>query len=258
MSLPATFDRAAREHVRWHDLECGRYAADLPLWEELASVPGTTVRDLGAGTGRVTLALAERGHRVEAVDHDPVLLRALAARAKERGLDDRVRLVLGDVREPLRRAVQLVLAPMQTVQLLGGADGRRAMLRAAAADLAAGGLVAIAVAESVEPFVPEDGGGTPVPDIAEWGGTVYASRPVAVRPTATGWDLERVREIVEPDGTRTRTDDVTPLDRCTAAGLEAEAMAVGLRPVGRRDVVETDDHVGSVVVLLRAAHGVGR
>ena len=23
-------------HVMWHEVECGRYAADLPLWAELA------------------------------------------------------------------------------------------------------------------------------------------------------------------------------------------------------------------------------
>jgi len=33
----------------WHDIECGAYTADLPLWEELAG--GGRVLDVGAGTG---------------------------------------------------------------------------------------------------------------------------------------------------------------------------------------------------------------
>ena len=61
----------------WHDLECGRYEQDLPLW--LSWPPNTSSRvkpmlDVGAGTGRVTLALARAGHRVVALDTDPQLL----------------------------------------------------------------------------------------------------------------------------------------------------------------------------------------
>ena len=50
--------------VIWHDLECGGYRADLPLWRELAEHEGSPVLDVGAGTGRVALDLARRGHEV--------------------------------------------------------------------------------------------------------------------------------------------------------------------------------------------------
>ena len=53
----------------WHDIECGAYTADLPLWEELAA--GGTVLDVGAGTGRVALRLARAGCAVTALDRDP-------------------------------------------------------------------------------------------------------------------------------------------------------------------------------------------
>jgi hypothetical protein len=36
----------------WHDLECGAYAEDLPLWRMLAGTVGGPVLDVGAGTGR--------------------------------------------------------------------------------------------------------------------------------------------------------------------------------------------------------------
>ncbi len=65
----------------WHDVECGSYAADLALWEELATEAGGPVLDLGCGTGRVALHLARRGHPVLAVDHDPELIAALRERA---------------------------------------------------------------------------------------------------------------------------------------------------------------------------------
>ncbi|MDQ6751787.1 MAG: hypothetical protein M3Z33_13685, partial [Actinomycetota bacterium] len=66
--------------VRWHDLECGAYSADLPLWLELAAGAGGPVLDVGAGTGRVALELARAGHVVTALDSDAGLLCALRGR----------------------------------------------------------------------------------------------------------------------------------------------------------------------------------
>ena len=73
--------------VIWHDLECGAYAEDLPLWRALAAEHGDPVLDVGAGTGRVTLDLARAGHRVTALDRDPELLDALAQRASGRNFE---------------------------------------------------------------------------------------------------------------------------------------------------------------------------
>ena len=80
--------------VIWHDLECGAYAEDLPLWRALAAEHGDPVLDVGAGTGRVALDLARAGHRVTALDRDPELLEALARRAKRRRCHQRLRRTL--------------------------------------------------------------------------------------------------------------------------------------------------------------------
>src|SRR5439155_27271172 len=58
--------------VMWHDLECGGYVEDLPLWRELAG--DGPVLDLGCGTGRVALDLAAHGVPVVGLDVNEILL----------------------------------------------------------------------------------------------------------------------------------------------------------------------------------------
>lgn len=249
MSAPAELTHQAL-HVLWHELECGRYAEDLPLWRELAAETGGPLLDLGAGSGRVSLDLARAGHDVVALDVDPVLLAALDAHAQAAGLA--VESVRGDARDfALGRRFPLVLAPMQTIQLLGGAEGRAGLLRSAAAHLSPGGLLACALADALEGFDAEHTE-PPLPDVLERDGWVFASHPVAVRPDADGTTIERIRQTVSPAGARTADGDVVRLDKLDGDTLEAEGVALGLRAAGRRFVEMTDEHVGSEVVLLRA------
>jgi SAM-dependent methyltransferase len=233
--------------VLWHDLECGGYDVDLPLWRELADREGSPVLDVGAGTGRVALDLARRGHEVVALDRDAALLGALRERAD--GLP--VTAVEADARSfDLGRRFPLILVPMQTIQLLGGPDGRARFLRCARAHLAPGGLLAAALADALEAFDAEHDV-PPLPDLREVAGVVYASRPVAVRDLGDRAAIERVREIVTGDGTRTVTDDVVELDRVDPATLAAEAAAFDLRAEAPRRLEPTLAYVGSTVVMLR-------
>ena len=237
------------DDVIWHDVECGSYAADLPLWRRLAAEAGGPVLDVGAGTGRVALDLAAHGAEVHALDVDRGLLSALRERASERGLA--VTTHVGDARSfdlgALRFA--LILAPMQTVQLLEGEDGRLGFLAAARRHLEPGGLLACAIADEVDAF--DEPIHVPVPDMQEIDGVVYASRPVAIRDDGAGFVLERLRERVAADGTHHVTENRIRLDRLEAAAFEAEAAGAGFAVQRRRTIAPTDDHVGSEVVVLR-------
>lgn len=232
--------------VIWHDLECGSYDADLPLWRGLAAQYGDPVLDVGSGTGRVTLDLGRRGHRVTALDRDEILLSELARRA--RGLA--VETVCADARSfALDQAFALIIVPMQTIQLLGGPDGRRAFLSCAARHLRSGGALALAITDQLDQFAPEDDAPLPLPDIRELDGVVYSSQPIAVREQADGFVLERLRETVGPSGERSSQPDMIRLDRLTVRELEAEARAVGFAPRETRVIRPTPDHVGSLVVI---------
>ncbi len=233
-------------HVLWHDLECGGYDVDLPFWRWLAGRERGPVLDVGAGTGRVALALASRGVEVVALDRDPVLLASL----RERGEGLPVSTVESDARTfALDRRFGLILAPMQSIQLLGGRDGREAFLSCAAAHLAPAGLLAAALAEDLEDF--SAGLDLPEPDVTAGGGWTWRSQPIAVRDEGTRVAIERVRETIAPEGTRSATHDLVHLDRVSADTFEEEGRRVGLRALGRRAIPPTDDYVGSTVVMLR-------
>jgi SAM-dependent methyltransferase len=239
--------------VVWHDLECGRYRQDLSLWLDLASqhVPrDKALLDVGAGTGRVTIFLAQAGHQVVALDRDQVLLNELERRAA--GLP--VETFCADARDfQLPGGLfPLIVVPMQTVQLLGGSAAHSAFFGCARAHLADGGLVAVAIAASqdFEEFQWQSGDKAPLPDIAEIAGRAYFSQPTAVRRVERTFVLERHREIVEVDGARSSSDDRIALDIVTVEDLRLAAQQAGLRLSDRHRVEATDEHIGSEVVIF--------
>jgi SAM-dependent methyltransferase len=223
----------------WHDLECGGYAEDLPLWRELAAQAAGPVLDVGAGTGRVTLALARAGTEVIALDIESRLLDALERRA--RGLD--VETLRADARAlPPGRRVSLAVVPMQTLQMLGGAEGRAAFLLAARERLAPGGLVAAALADPVDCFDDEHPV-PPPPETLEIAGVIYSTQLLGVTPEG---ELRRRRAI----GDEAR-DVVTKLDRVSADQVAEEARELGYTPEPHREIPESDRYLGSTVAMLR-------
>jgi precorrin-6B methylase 2 len=239
--------------VVWHDVECGSYVEDLPLWRSLAASHGDPVLDVGAGTGRVTLDLARAGYRVTALDRDAELLAALERRLGDNSRKARVIARQADAREfDLGEHFPLVIVPMQTIQLLGGSEGRAAFLRCARNHLTPGGALAVAIAEVLDLYEVVDGMPMPMPDVREVEGVVYSSQPTAVRADGRGFVLERRREIVGLAGDMTVEKNVIRLDRLTMRGLEREGVEAGFERGGRAHVPATEDYSGSEVVILRA------
>ena len=227
--------------VVWHDLECGSYSADLPLWDELAD--GGSVLDVGAGTGRVALRLARGGCTVTALDRDPALLAVLEDRAAREGLE--IRTVVADAADFDAGRFDLVAVPMQTIQLLPDRSG---FFESARRAVEPGGLVALAITADLEPF---DGSELPPPDVVVHDGTRFVSQPTAVRAVPGGTRIERLRHVIRGGRDQITEHDVIVLAAITADELTAEGVAAGLRPAGVHLIEATAEHVGSEVVLLR-------
>ena len=233
--------------VIWHDIECGRYRADLPLWRELADTEQGPVLDVGAGTGRVTLDLARHGHHVVALDREPLFLATLRERAGTLPVETVAADAAGFVL-PGRR-FGLIIAPMQTVQLLGAA-GRATFFAAARAHLTPHGLVACALADDIEVYDAKDVV-LPLPDVGLGDGVSYYSQPMGLDDLGDRVAINRVRSVVTRAGERSESNDVIHLDKVTAAQIEAEGEAAGLWRRAARFIPETEEHVATTVVIFR-------
>lgn len=135
-----------------YDAQYRDYRDDLPFYLSLADDHGGPILELGAGTGRVTLALAGAGHEVVAVERSPAMLGRAREHLDEAGLAARVELLEADMRTlELERRFGLILAPFNTLMHAHTLRDQDATLGAVRRHLAGGGTFAFDL------FVPRFG-----------------------------------------------------------------------------------------------------
>jgi predicted N-acetyltransferase YhbS len=195
--------------------------------------------------GRFGYGIAARGLDVVALDSEAALLAALEHRAS--GLT--VTTLVADARSfELRRRFALIVVPMQTLQLFGGPRGRAAFLQRAYEHLEPGGLLAAAVADAMDCFDDEHDA-PPPPDARDIAGVRYASRLRAGLDDAGRAAIHRRREVI---GANRRAEDVViRLDRVSADEVTAEAARLGFLAEPHRLVPETEQYLGSTIVVAR-------
>jgi SAM-dependent methyltransferase len=137
---------AMNRAARFFDADYAGYLNELPVLQAYAQRTGGPLLELGCGTGRLLIPLAQEGYRVTGVDFSPEMLRIAQAKVDAAGLADRVTLIQGDYGSAaLDGPYRLAYVVMNTfLHLTTQADQVRA-LRHWREHLAPGGLLLIDV-----------------------------------------------------------------------------------------------------------------
>ena len=126
-----------------YDEQYLRYREDLGFYLRLAEDYGGPVLELGAGTGRVTAALAGAGVEIVGVELSEKMLESARARLAEANLSERVTLHHGDMREVrLEKTFPVVIAPFNTLMHAYTLAEQDATLQTVRRHLAPGGVFA--------------------------------------------------------------------------------------------------------------------
>jgi SAM-dependent methyltransferase len=83
--------------AQYYDLLYGNLEEDLPMWETLTKDVNGPILEVGCGTGRVLLQLAEAGHTLTGLDLSEVALSAAQAKVEAAELSDRVTIEQADM-----------------------------------------------------------------------------------------------------------------------------------------------------------------
>jgi SAM-dependent methyltransferase len=181
------------------------FAADIPFYLDLAA-RAKRVLELGCGTGRLLLPLAEAGSEVVGVDaSDAMLARARRRLAHTpRELRERVELRQGDMRCPaLAGRVDLVVVATKTFFYLTTPSDQRRMLSAVARLLEPGGIVALDLLNPTLEWLSRPAGSVQQ-DIAGEVGEARVLRTETVVSTDRAEQrriMRSVYDVVEKDGT---------------------------------------------------------
>jgi SAM-dependent methyltransferase len=194
------FDRLWSDVVRGH--------ADADFYLEAAKSAGGATLELGCGTGRILLPLAQAGHRVCGLELSPHMLDRCRTKLAElpREVQGRVRLVEGNMVEfELGEQFQLITFPFRSFQHLQSTSEQLACLACAHRHLGPGGRLILDLFQTDprrmhdpeffnERAIP---GETTLPD----GRRVrLAERAVALHRAIQSNDVELISYVTHSDG----------------------------------------------------------
>jgi SAM-dependent methyltransferase len=141
-----------------YDAEYGGIDDDGAFFLALAMRGGRRVLDLGCGTGRVAIPLAEAGKAVTGLDGAPPMLERARAKSNGRALRGTLRWVLGDFRDyDLGERFDTALSCAHAFQGLMTADDQRRYLACVRRHLDTGGLLAFDTRNTAPVHLEVDG-----------------------------------------------------------------------------------------------------
>lgn len=128
--------------ARFYDADYGDFQDDLLLYRGFAARSGGPLLELGCGTGRLLLPLAQAGYEITGVDISPALLAVARRKIEAAGLQQRVSLVQADMRDVhLRRRFRLAFVAINSFMHLLTTEDQLQALRCWREHLTADGLL---------------------------------------------------------------------------------------------------------------------
>jgi SAM-dependent methyltransferase len=121
-----------------------RYLEDLPFWLELAARVGAPVLELGCGTGRVLIPLAQAGCQSFGLDHDLAMLTFLQTNIRPLLQNVPIIIVADLCRFNLAAQFPLIILPCNTYSMLSD-DQRIDCLRCVRKHLVKEGIFAVSI-----------------------------------------------------------------------------------------------------------------
>jgi len=120
------------------------FGEDLPFWQTLARWQGDPVLELGCGTGRVLIPIAQDGHNVYGIDHSPDMLAFLKKRIPTE-LQPRIHLFEANmINFQIEAEFRLVLLPCNTYSSFNSQE-RLSLLACVFQHLKPGGVFAVSM-----------------------------------------------------------------------------------------------------------------
>lgn len=234
MSLPEEHSQEPDiEFSRLYHAHHSRHQQDLPFWNSLAREFGSPVLELGCGTGRVLMPLAQTGCEVVGVDNDPAML-AVLQEYLDPALLPRVRFVQADFTQmELAERFPLIILPCNTLSTLAAKE-RAALMHRVAAHLQAGGLFVASLPNpallkqlpaygepELEEVFPHPLDGKPVHVFSSWNRTVQG---VTITWEYAHENPDGTTRLVRREVHHWRASLQSYLDELRSAGLESISL----------------------------------
>jgi SAM-dependent methyltransferase len=205
-ATPAIYEAFVAEYYDSLPLVKGR--ADLDFYLDYARRGGEPILELGCGTGRILLPLAEARHRVCGLDLSPYMLAKcrLKLAALPPQMRERVRLVEGNMVDfYLEEIFRLIIVPFRPFQHLQSTEEQMGCLRAAHEHLEPGGKIILDLFHTDarrmhDPAFLEESEAHAEVQLPDGRKVRLAERVAAYHRSLQANDVELIYYITHPDG----------------------------------------------------------
>lgn len=251
--------------AHYYDLEYSDYRADVDFYRQyaLALDPGKAlpVLELGCGTGRILLDLAKAGFSVTGVDSSAEMLGIARVHVEGGGVQDRVRLVPGDMRHPVSRdgsRFNMAFCALNTFAYLRTTDDQLSMLRAVKESMVRHGLLILDLTPPWPDLLPPEDGEVVYQGAfhdPETGGTLHKLVTGRAEPSTQTHQVRLLYDLERPDGALSRVSKEETFRWTGRYEMELLLRTGGYtveQLYGDYDLNDFEDHSERMIFVARA------